>query len=222
MKTAYYQKLILMLILFLILISANAKAQQPKPSVNPPTSTSVVFGMVVDNSGSTRSILETIIQTTKKIAKAKLPSDEAFLVRFVSSDNINVIVPATRDEDELIGGAEEMYPEGGYSAITDALYSAAKEVKLKNCETVNCKQALILISDGEERQSKFKPKQLLDALKEKNIRVYAICLIENLNANKEVRLLQSLTNQTSGKAFYPKNLAELDTNISEIMQSVRQ
>lgn len=221
MKNAAYEKLLITLVLFFSLCAVNVNAQQ-KPVVNSPAGTSVVFGIVVDNSGSTRNILETIIQTTKKFAKAKQSSDEAFLVRFISSDKINVMVAATRDEDELTAGAEEMYPEGGLSAITDALYIAAKEIKLKNCEQINCKQALILISDGEERQSKFKPQELLDALKEKNIRVYAISLIENLNRNKEVKFLQNVTNQTGGKAYYPKNLEEIDTSVTEILRSVRQ
>ena len=224
MKTVCYQNTLLALILLFCLGTATVKAQTqpPKSSVSPPAGAPVTFGLVVNNNGSIRTILETIIQTTKKIVKAKQPNDEVFLVRFASSDKINVMVASTRDAAELAAGAEEMYPEGGLSAITDALYVAAKEFKQQSCETGTCKQSLILISDGEERQSEFKPKQLLDALKEKNIRVYAICLIENLSRNKEVKFLQNITNQTGGKAYYPKTIEELDANINEMMQSVRQ
>lgn len=197
------------------------QAQQTANQEKQEKSVSAQFGIVVDNSGSTRRFLETMIQSARKIAGLKQPDDEAFLVRFVGSDNIDLLVAATKDAEELANGADDMYPEGGLSAITDALFVSAKEFK-EDCGATNCKRSLILISDGEERESKSKSNELFAVLKEKNVRVYAIRLIEGLGGNKEIKFLQSVTKQTGGKAYYPKTAEELNKNIEEIMQSLRQ
>ncbi len=224
----------LLISLFLVIcfenFNVNGQNQQSADEEKKADNTPVLFGIVADNTGSMRPILDNIIATTKKIAEAKKPEDEIFLVRFVSSDKIQILVPLTTDKNSISREADNFFIEGGASAVNDALYLSGDGLsKSKKCVVSNCKRSLILITDGEERQSYHNTKQLLKLLKENNIRVFTIRLIEKLKKNdgddaknKQVTFLKDLSAQTGGKSYFPESIAEIDTNIKEIIETLRQ
>jgi VWFA-related protein len=226
-------KICLLISLFLTIcfgsFTTNGQNQQPDEEKKA-DKISVLFGVVADNTGSMRSILENIIATTKKIAEAKKPEDEMFLVRFVSSGAIQILAPLTTDKNIIKNQADNFFVEGGQSAIIDALYLSANGLsKTKKCAASSCKRSLILISDGEERESHHKIEQLLKLLKENNIKVFTIRLVEKLkknngddSKNKQVTFLKDLSAQTGGKSYLPKSVEETDVNIKEIIETIRQ
>lgn len=75
-------------------------------------------------------------------------------------------------------------------------------------------KAIFLITDGEDRVSKIKEKQLIKVLKENVIKVYAIGLVKELEkeggiihkAPREmaVAFLEKITKETGGRAVFPK------------------
>lgn len=227
-------KISLIVSLFLAICIGNFTAygqnQQPQAEEKKADKVSVLFGVVVDNTGSMRTILENVIATTKKIAEAKKPEDGVFLVRFVDSIKIEILAPVTTDKNVIINQAENFFAEGGKSAIIDALYLSADGLsKSKKCAVSKCKRSLILISDGDEVESHYKIEQLLKLLKENNIKVFTIRLIEKLkknngddSKNKQVAFLKDLSTQTGGKSYFPKSIVEIDTSIKEITEALRQ
>ncbi len=107
--------------------------------------------------------------------------------------------------------------------------SAEGLTKSKKCAESICKRSLVLISDGDELESHYKIEQLLKLLKENNIRVFTIRLIEKLKKNngddpknKQVTFLKDLSAQSGGKSYFPKNVEEIDTSIKEIIENLRQ
>ncbi len=225
-----YLLISLMLIICFGKFIAIAQNQQPPAEEKKADKAPVLFGVVADNSGSMRSILENVIVTTRKIAEAKKPEDEMFLARFVNSDKIQILVPPTTDKSAIIREADNFFIEYGASAITDALYLSADSLsKSKSCAAASCNLSLILISDGKERESRYKTEQLLKLLKENSIRIFTIRLIEQLENNnsddikdKQVTFLKKLSAQAGGKAYFPKTIEEIDANIKEIIQSFRR
>lgn len=231
-KTGF--KILLLISLFLTIcfgnFSANGQNQKPPVDEKKVDKIPVLFGVAADNTGSMRFILDNIIATTQKIAEAKKSEDEMFLVRFVGSDAVQILAPLTTNKNIIINQAENFFIEGGASAIIDALYLSADGLsKTKKCAASSCKRSLILISDGEEQQSHYKLEQLLKLLKENNIRVFTIRLIEKLkknngddSKNKQVAFLKDLSAQTGGKSYFPKSIEEIDTTIKEIIETLRQ
>lgn len=226
-------KIYLLIALFLTIcfgnFTINGQNQQPDEEKKADR-VSVLFGIVADNTGSMRPVLNNIITTTQKIAEAKKLEDEMFLVRFVSSDAIQILAPLTTNKNVIVNQADNFFVEGGQSAIIDALYLSAEGLsKTKKCVASNCKRSLILISDGEERESHHKIEQLLKLLKENNIKVFTIRLTEKLkrnngddSKNKQVIFLKDLSAQTGGKSYFPKSIEERDANIKDITEALRQ
>jgi len=131
-------------------------------------------GFVIDNTGSMRLLLEEITKAASILVANLEATDEAFVVRFVDSDNISVIQKWTSNKAELKSALENMYVEGGQSAITDALHLSAEEILEREKQDKSKRYALILISDGEERDSYFKFEEMLALLKGTDIQIFML------------------------------------------------
>src|SRR5438034_1079234 len=109
------------------------------------------YGLAVDTSGSLRSQLQSVIDAAKTIVNSNKSGDETFLVRFISSDKIETVQDFTASKDLLLDGLENLYVEGGQTAIIDAVYLSAEHVAeyKKGDESDRRRRALILVTDGE-------------------------------------------------------------------------
>src|SRR5215218_8798166 len=73
----------------------------------------VSYGLVIDNSGSVRTLLDKIISLTTEIVAANGPEDEAFLVTFVDTPKIVLRQEFTYQKAELNDSVQNMFIEGG-------------------------------------------------------------------------------------------------------------
>jgi Ca-activated chloride channel homolog len=85
------------------------------------------LGLVIDNSGSMRPYLDEIINAGMAITRSLKSSDSAFVLRFISRDKIDVTRDWTSDKPLLRDALENMFIEGGQSAVIDAVYAAAQK-----------------------------------------------------------------------------------------------
>src|SRR5215813_1354435 len=112
-------------ILALLLVCIAVASAQDNANKNGRAPASSI-GMVVDCSGTQRLQLDKTISVIKQIAEAMRPGDEAFIVRFVDAQKITVTQDFTSDKNELQDVAEELFIEGGQTAIVDAVDFAAR------------------------------------------------------------------------------------------------
>jgi Mg-chelatase subunit ChlD len=220
---------ILIAILSLVLcFSYQVSAQDKAESNSSPVP--ITYGLVVDRSGSMRSKLNEIIQAGQAIVAANQTEDETFLVSFITKDKITTEVPITKNKREVISALDDLYPMGGLSAVIDAVYfSAEYAVQNTECESNACRRTLILISDGEDRESSRKEKELLNYLKENKVRVLIMGVDEYIKrstreepSKKAASFLKRLASETNGKVFFPKNIKELNSNIQELLVELRK
>jgi Ca-activated chloride channel homolog len=194
----------------------------------------VSYGLVVDNSGSLRSQINKVIDAGKAIVESNKPGDETFVVRFVSSEEIKVMQDFTADKQAVFDALDDMYIEGGQTAVMDAVYlSAEHATQHKKGDPLDDKRrrALILVTDGEDRASFYKQDQLFEALKENDVQIYVIGFVNELEKErgfiskskrqKAVDLLDRLAKETGGRAFYPTSISELSQIAEEITKDLR-
>ena len=185
----------------------------------------VSYGLVIDNSGSVRDVLSSIVKAGTRIVKSNKPDDEAFLVRFISSDKIQVVQDTTSDPGLLINGLDILYVEGGASAVIDAIYlSAEKLAKQAPSDKAIRRRALVLVTDGEDRSSFYNLEQLQRALAGTDIQIYTIGFLSPKLDKYRVRsrnLLTTLATDTGGRAFFPASASELEHIADEIINDVR-
>ena len=193
----------------------------------------ISYGLAVDTSGSLRSQLQSVIDAGKSIINSNKPGDETFLVRFISSDKIETVQDFTDKKDLLIDGLDSFYVEGGQTAIIDAVYLSAEHVSeyKKGDEGDRRRRALIVITDGEDRNSFYKQEQLFARLREDDVQIFVIGFVNELDKeagfirksprDKAVNLINKLASETGGRAFFPDSIAELPQIANEIIRDMR-
>ena len=192
----------------------------------------ISYGLAVDTSGSLRSQLQSVIDAGKTIINANKPGDETFLVRFISSDNIETVQDFTDKKDLLLEGLDNFYVEGGQTAVIDAVYLSAEHVsEYKREEGDRRRRALIVITDGEDRNSFYKQEQLFARLREEDVQIFVIGFVNELDKeagfirksprDKAVGLINKLATETGGRAFFPESISDLPQIANEIIRDLR-
>jgi Ca-activated chloride channel family protein len=187
--------------------------------------TPITYGLVIDCSGSLRTQLDKVVRAGVNIVQSNKAEDEAFLVRFISSDKIETIQDITNDKRRLLSGLDDLYVEGGLTAVVDAVYLAAERlVKQRAKEKALRRYALVLISDGDDRGSYYKKEQLFSLLGSADIQIYVIGLkgeMKDKAKEPAKELLTSLATTTGGRVFFPNSNDDLTGIASEIINDLR-
>lgn len=193
----------------------------------------ISYGLAVDTSGSLRTQLATVLEAGKTIINANKPGDETFLVRFVGRDNTETVQDFTASKEALADALDNMYTEGGQSAVVDAVYLSAEHVAQykKGDESDRRRRALIVITDGEDRNSYYNQEQLFARLREEDVQIFVIGFVNELDKEaglirksprqKAVNLINRLASETGGRAFFPESLSELPQIANEIIRDLR-
>lgn len=192
------------------------------------------YSLVLDNSGSLRNQLEKIIEAGKIIVDTNKPADETSVIRFVSSENIDIIQDFTPNKADLGEALDNLYVEGGQTAIIDAVYLAAENVdRYEKSRNPNEKKrrALILVSDGEDRDSFYKEAQLFEFLRETDVQIFVVGFVKELSKEggfigkspqgKAKAFLDKLATDTGGKAYFPDSPSELNGIALDIASELR-
>lgn len=192
------------------------------------------YAMVIDNSGSLRLQLDKVIEASKVIIGTNKAEDETSIIRFVSSSKIEIKQDFTANKTDLFDALDELFIEGGQTAIIDAVYLAAQmtdEYEKSRNPNEKKRRALILVSDGEDRDSFYNEQQLFELLRESEVQIFAVGFVADLSAEggfiskspqKKARaFLERLAEETGGKAYFPAATSELNTIAADIASELR-
>lgn len=191
------------------------------------------YTLVIDNSGSLRQQLDKVIEASKILVNANRKDDETSVIRFISSDKIEITQPFTSNKQYLTEALDNLFIEGGQTAIIDAVYLAAEQITQYEKRDANDKKrrALILVSDGEDRDSYYKEQQLFNLLRESDVQIYAIGFVNELSKDggfiskspqgKARAFLENLAKETGGKVYFPNSVSELNQIANDISNELR-
>lgn len=192
------------------------------------------YSLVIDNSNSLRPQIEKVIEASKIIIGANRPDDETSIIRFVSSSKIEILQDFTNNKADLGETLDNLYTEGGQTAIIDAVYLAAEKVneyEKSRSSNDRKRRALILVSDGEDRDSYYKEQQLFDLLKETDVQIYVVGFVNDLSKDsgliskspqgKAKAFLERLATETGGKVYFPNSVGELNEIARDISSELR-
>jgi Ca-activated chloride channel homolog len=193
----------------------------------------ISYGLAVDTSGSLRTQLQSVIDAGKTIVNSNKTGDETFLIRFIGKDNTELVQDFTTKKDLLIDGLDNLYVEGGQTAVIDAVYLSAEHASESQRGDPNDRRrrALIVITDGEDRSSVYTQEQLFGRLREDDVQIFVIGFVNELDKEagfirkspreKAVNLINRLASETGGRAFFPDSISELPQIASEIVRDMR-
>jgi Ca-activated chloride channel homolog len=158
--------------------------------------------LVVDTSASMAPILPEVRKAAAEFLRATLtPRDRAAVVTF--SDSPTVAARFSADVEELSGSLAGLRAERG-TALFDCIVFALQYMK-----GVRGQSALLVITDGEDRASRFDFGETLELARRSGVAVYGLGIgLSRLQLEPRMRL-GKLAEETGGRAFFPEAGADL-------------
>jgi Ca-activated chloride channel family protein len=175
----------------------------------------VSLGIVYDVSGSMKERVGRSIRALRRFIETSHADDDFFLIGF--NDRAKLVQDFTTSGDNLLGHLMFASPHGS-TALYDAAYLAVEKVQ----QGRQSKKALLIISDGQDNNSRYTYKELRNRVKEADVQIYAIGITDPANdtlAGFGRSVLEEVTRMTGGRAFFPNaynepELVEICTRIA--------
>src|SRR5215470_2303561 len=185
----------------------------------------VSFGMVIDTSGSMKPKLQTVSDAAVLLVKQMRLEDEAFVASFKAESEL--AQDFTSDRRELEDAIGKLYTSGG-TALLDAIIATADYAQEKGKQR---RKALVIFSDGLEKNSSVKEKEVMEAIKENEVQVYLVGFIDvemeenrpfgKSPAKKAKELLSRIADDSGGRAYFPKDVGEIPAIAAQISKDLR-
>jgi VWFA-related protein len=181
----------------------------------------VSLGIVIDSSGSMYDKRAAVEQASLDLVKLSNPEDEAFVVDF--SWEAFIDQDFTNDISKLQQGLGYIKSSGG-TAVYDALVASA-DYLTKNAK--HPKQVLLVVTDGEDNASSATLEQAIRRIQDLDGPViYCVGLLFGQDTDKREsrharRVLETLSEQTGGAAYFPRSVKEVDAIAAQVAQDIR-
>lgn len=177
----------------------------------------VSIGIVVDNSGSMRTKRAAVTKAVLNLMQASNPQDEVFVVNF--NDDPYLDQDFTNKLEPLREALDRVDSRGG-TALYDAVIASADHLA-KGAKKE--KKVLLVVTDGVDNESRESLEQAIRKVQDdKGPTIYTIGILgDEPGIKRAKRALQSLSDQTGGVAFFPKDLAEVDEISQEVAKDIR-
>jgi len=181
----------------------------------------VSIGILIDSSGSMYDKRAAVDAASLDLVKLSNTEDEAFLVDFSSEAYIDQ--DFTNNIAKLQQGLSYIKANGG-TALYDAVIASADYLS-KNAKRP--KQVLLIITDGEDNASSASLESTIRRVQDMDgPAIYCIGLlfgddVGRSEARHAREVLQELSDQTGGMAYFPKSLKEVDGITHEVAQDIR-
>lgn len=185
----------------------------------------VSFVFAIDTSGSMRGRLDTVIKASVNLVKESRESDEMAIIEF--KDQPELLTEFTTDTMDVIDTLQGLIASR-QTAMLDALYLAADYA---NKEGRNRRKAVIVVTDGLDKDSYYKFNEVVSHLQELDVQVYLIGFTSELSKDGGIfrksekgnaeTLLNKLAAETGGTAFFPTELSQVHTIAQQISSDLR-
>jgi Ca-activated chloride channel homolog len=120
----------------------------------------VSMGLVIDTSASMRPKLYTVSEAARGLIKQMRPDDEALLAQFkTEAELVQEFTSDRRESEDALG---HLTVNGG-TALLDAIIATADHAYVKGKRR---RKALVVITDGLEKNSSVKEKEVIKVMKE--------------------------------------------------------
>jgi Ca-activated chloride channel homolog len=180
-------------------------------------------GLLIDASNSIRDrfLFEQQAATEFLRQVIRPNTDQAFILAF--DEVTDMTQDFTSDMDKLSRGISVTRPGGG-TAMWDAVYHACKDKLMQEHEDSNnrtLRKAIILVSDGDDNQSRVTRQQAYDMAQRSGVIIYAISTNLSNILDTGDQNLKSLAEATGGRAFFPAKLHDLADAFHSIREELR-
>jgi VWFA-related protein len=178
-------------------------------------------GLVIDASTSIRARFgfEQQAATEFLLDILRPRTDRAFIMGF---DVTSYVTQGfTNNPDLLETGLRRLKPGGG-TALYDAVYRACRDQMLRAVpENAEVRKALILVSDGDDNQSRAYLDEAIKMCQRAETTIYTISTNTSPTRERGDDVLKKLALSTGGSALYPQRLEDISNEFHRIEEELR-
>lgn len=177
-------------------------------------------GLLVDASNSIRDRFrfqqEAAIEFLNHVVRRGY--DRAFVLGFDSTAEITQ--DFTDDTNDLSDGIRLLRPGGG-TALYDALFYATRDKLGRLDDDYQTRRAIVLLSDGDDNQSRATREEAIDMALRAEVVVYAISTNISGVKSRGDRVLERIAEATGGRVFFPFRLRDVANALEDIQAELR-
>ncbi len=199
----------------------DSKPAESVRSFSRQTNLPLRVGLLIDASNSVRDRFkfeqEAAIEFLNQIIRPRF--DQAFVIGF---DTTPEVTQDFTDDTEALSHGVRMLRPGGGTAMYDAIYFACRDKLLKEDKSqVATRRAIILLSDGEDNQSRVSREEAVEMAQRAEVIVYTISTNTSGLKLRGDKILEHFAEETGGKAFFPFKIQDVADAFSQIQDELR-
>ena len=176
----------------------------------------VSIGLLIDNSGSMRTLRAHVEAAALAFVRASHPLDEVFVVNFAARPRVDV--PMTSDARTLEAGISAADAIGG-TAIRDAVMLAENYLQV---HASHDRRVVLVITDGNDNSSTASMDQLRRMSEHNETAIFAVAMFrDRRTATRGRQELAQLTERTGGAMYSPTSTDQIDSVMQEIAHLIR-
>ncbi len=180
----------------------------------------VALSLLLDTSESMENKLSVVQEAAIGFVRRLKPNDLAEIVDFDS--RVNILQGFTGDRDPLERAIMKT-TAGGSTSLYNAVYiaiNALKKTKVDAPDQIR-RQAIVLLSDGEDTSSLMGYEEVLDLAKRSEVIVYAVGLrskndVPTKGFNEADFVLRTIAQETGGRPFFVDHIEQLSSIYQQI------
>ena len=177
------------------------------------------LAVLIDTSNSIRERFkfqqEAATNFIETVLRPKL--DLGLIVSFDTSAEL--VADMTDDVAQLTNSIHSLRPGGG-TALYDAIYFAWKE-KLQDEPPEKYRLAMVILSDGDDNQSRYTREQALEMAQKADVVIYSISTNNLSLEGGGDKVLRYFAEQTGGQVFFPFQASDLAQSFENIANELR-
>ena len=178
------------------------------------------LAILVDTSNSIRDRFkfeqEAAVEFINGVVHAAV--DKAMVVSFDSSAEL---VSDLIDNTTQLDNAVLSLRPGGGTALYDAIFFACRDKLQQDQPRHKFRRAMIILTDGEDNESRYTRDQALEMAQKADVVIYAISTNITHAETEGDKLLRYLTSETGGRAFFPFKVEDLEQSFENIANELR-
>jgi len=160
-------------------------------------------GLLLDTSNSARRYIEFEKDAASEFAYVLLQKSRQHQIFLLTFDGAaEVVVDFSNDRDKLEEAILDLKAGGG-KALFDSIYFACKEKMVRADNPNGTRRVLVIVSDGIDSQSTRSLEEVISMARLAEVVIYAIGTVSYGFTNPGFEVLERLTEETGGKAYFP-------------------
>lgn len=178
------------------------------------------IAILIDTSNSIRERFrfeqEAASEFVKSVIRTK--NDKGMVVSF---DTEPALVTDLIDDTGVIDKGIRSLRPGGGTSLYDAIFFACQDRLQRDQPSTKYRRAIVLLSDGDDNNSRYTRDQALEMAQKADAVIYAISTNLSRVETDGDKVLKYLTAETGGRAFFPFKVEDLEVSFENLASELR-